>query len=137
MASCLDHTVVDEMARRLRNAGLWDNNLGDGLAMLKAKLESLERFGRYEGWDYDKIRRPLASWEQCRQLLAVISASRFTTFSDIPAPVSACLNLAVFLYRWEKWMRRSCLTPPRLAICPACAAVRCLYSWALSSMSSA
>jgi hypothetical protein len=101
MASLLDGTVVDEMARRLRNAGLWDNNLGDGLAMLSAKLEAQERFWRYEGWDYDKIRRPLASWEQCRQLLAVISASRFQTFTDIPAPVEACLDLAVLLAGWE------------------------------------
>lgn len=102
MTSLLDGTVVDEMARRLRNAGLWDNNLGDGLAMLKSRLESLERFGKYEGWDYAAIRRPLADWATCRKLLAVISASRFQTFTDIPAPVEACLTLAVLLDRWER-----------------------------------
>lgn len=101
MASLLDGTVVDEMARRLRNAGLWDNNLGDGLAMLATRLESLERFGRYEGWDYGQIRRPLADWAACRKLLAVISASRFQTFTDIPAPVEACLTLAVLLEKWQ------------------------------------
>lgn len=101
-ASWIDTSVIDEMARRLRNAGLWDNQLGDGLAMLAARIETLERFGRFEGWNYREIRRPLADWAACRKLLAVIAARRWRTFTDIPAPVEACLTLAVLLDRWER-----------------------------------
>lgn len=100
--SWIDTTVVGEMARRLRNAGLWDNHLADGLALLAARIETLERFGRFEGWNYREIRRPLADWAACRKLLAVIASRRWATFSDIPAPVEACLTLAVLFDKWER-----------------------------------
>ena len=101
-ASWLDLSVLTEMAGRLRAPGLWDDNLGDGVLLLKQRISSLVRFGKYERWAHDTIRRPLESWHACRKLLAVIAASRWVTFSDIPAPVEDCLTLAVLLDRWER-----------------------------------
>lgn len=95
-------SVIQEMAARLRNAGLWDHSLGDGLIALKARLTLLENLCRYEGFAYDRIPRPLQSWEDCRRLAVVLTASRSYTFTELPAPINACLNLAVALYRWEQ-----------------------------------
>lgn len=103
-----DHTVIEEMARRLRGAGLWDNRLGDGLAMLAARVEVLERFGRFDGHAYEdgekfkKIDRPLKSWTDARKLLTVVCSFRLFTFTEQPASVADCLLLAVLLDRWER-----------------------------------
>lgn len=98
----MDLSILNEMAGRLRNVGLWDNNLADGINLLERQISLLERHISYEGFNYEKIRRPLKSWEDCRRVLLCISQSRFSTFSDIAAPVECCLNLAVCLYKWEK-----------------------------------
>jgi hypothetical protein len=101
-----DLSVISEMARRLRNAGLWDNTLGDGVAFLKDRIQLLERFGKFEGFAYDTIKRPLQTWQDCRDLLCVITSQYRTTFTDIPAGVDSCLRLAVLLDRWEKGKAR-------------------------------
>lgn len=106
--SWVDLSVIDEMARRLRSVEAWDNRLGDGVALLKARIETLDRFSRFEGFNYREIRRPLKTWEDARRVLVVIAAQRFRTFTDIPAPVEYCLTCAVLFDRWEKEGR----TPP-------------------------
>ena len=105
--SWMDLSVLDEMASRLRAADCWDNNLGDGCRVLKEQIAMLERLTKYERWNVDAIKRPLQTWEQCRKLLLVITSSRTVTFSDIPAPINCCLQLAVLLYQWEQ-ARRPC-----------------------------
>lgn len=98
----IDLSVIPEMAKRLRAAGLWDNNLAEGCIALERRIAALERFSKYEGWNYGEIRRPLKSWQDCRRLLEVIAGSRWVTFSDVPAVVGDCLTLAVLLDRWER-----------------------------------
>ena len=98
----VDYSVLDEMARRLRSMGGWDNVLGDGIVLLKSRIDLLERFSRFESFVHEEIKRPLQTWEDCRKLLTRITASRACTFSDVPIPVELCLKVAVLLYQWEK-----------------------------------
>jgi len=97
-----DGTVVEEMARRLRAADLWDNNLSDGLAFLSRKMQVLEELSRYKGFAFEQIKRPLESYADARKLLVVIASSRTFTFTEQPATIPDCLGLAVLLYQWEQ-----------------------------------
>lgn len=101
-ANWVDYSILDEMASRLRNAGAWDNAVADGLAMLKDRIRVLEQHSRFERYEEGKVQRPLKSWEDCRKVLAAIAASRWSTFSDIAAPVESVLTVAVLLDRWER-----------------------------------
>ncbi len=95
-------SVIDEMCLRLRNAGLWDNSLGDSLSYIISQIKKLEEWSQYEITPGAHIRRPLQTWDDCKNVLVALSASRWSSFSDIAAPVEACLTLAVLLYYWKE-----------------------------------
>lgn len=90
------------MARRLRAAGAWDNGLADAIASLQRRAAVLEEEVRYRGVVYEKIKRPLATWKDARNLLVVIAGNRLVTFTEIPAPLATCLGLAVQFHIWEQ-----------------------------------
>lgn len=98
----MDVSVLDEMATRMRAAGIWDNRLGDSLQFLLRRIELLEEFSKFEQFEVRTIRRPLDSWKSCRDVLLAITQSRRSTLSEWPAPLTACLNLAVNLALWER-----------------------------------
>lgn len=100
----MDHSILSEMARRLRSAERWDNAIADKLQFYTKRVDDLEAAVRVpvpsDGAGYREIRRPLASWEDCRRVVAAIAGSR--TSSICGGDVESCLTLAVLLYRWQE-----------------------------------
>lgn len=98
----MDHSVIDEMATRLRSAGRWDNRLADRVGFYVRQVGALaahvETTALPQAADYGSVRRPLEDYEACRTVLLAITTCRSTVRPD----AASCLTLAVLLDRWEQ-----------------------------------
>ena len=99
-------SILDEMAKRLRACGAWDNAIGDRLSFLIRWIEQLDANFGYHGCGYDQVRRPITEWAEAKRALVLITAYTRATFTEIPAAVESCLTVAVLLHQWEQeWLR--------------------------------